>query len=247
LRNKILLIFFNEKYDFWPVYESIKKYYPIGCILDWEQLHAYRNFDYPGKKMLESLIMENIHDESRYKSHWVAIEKEIEKHTAKEVIGTTYGQSPSFSAYIPIETTTNANMVLIKELYFFQSLLGPYYSVIGVDRTEITTGKQKVYITNYLAASPEDGYADTFRKVDSIISQKLPGYLFTPFALCQQEITGLSVRGASDEHNKKVFHALFNDQIDLDAENIGDTLYGGDKWIRTGFNPSAVGGWVIYS
>jgi hypothetical protein len=240
------VIFFNEKYNFWPVYESIKKYYPIGCIEDWELLYKYRAFDYPGKMELESIILDNVHTDNNFNSRWVSIEHEIETLTKKKVIGTTYGQVPCFSGYLELETISTENFTRAKELYFFVSFVGPFYSIIGQDRSIITFDKRKIYHTNYLVVSPENEFAELFGLVEKKIKEKFPGYGFTPFHLCTQELEGLSVRRSNDEHNKTVFHALFNDQIDIAAEFIGDGMYGSNKWIREDYDLSNEGGWNVY-
>ena len=240
------MIFFNEKYNFWPVYESIKKYYPIGCIEDWERLYKCRAFDYPGRMDLESIILDNLHNDNNFNSRWKSIEREIETLTEKKVIGTTYGRAPCFSGYIELESISINNLTRLKELYFFVSFVGPFYSIIGQDRSIVTFDKSNISHTNYLVVSPENEFAEPFSLIEKKIQEKFPGYLFTPFHLCKQELEGLSVRGSNDEHNKTVFHALFNDQIDLSAEFIGDGMYGSEKWIRGDYDGSKEGGWTIY-
>ena len=55
--------FRTDRYDFWSIYEAIKKYYPIGISESLEE-------SFPGRKEKEKLIVENIHQPENYKSRW---------------------------------------------------------------------------------------------------------------------------------------------------------------------------------
>jgi hypothetical protein len=77
------------------------------------------------------------------------------------------------------------------------------------------------------------------------IENRFKGYHFIPFELCKQTIEGLDVR-YSDENLSTVFHALFNDHIDLDTwRTIGDNYYKSDDWIKEGYVDEG-GGWTMY-
>jgi hypothetical protein len=241
-----MMIFFNEKYNFWPVYESIKRFYPIGCMQDWELIYRYREFDYPGVKELGTIIEENIHNESNFSSRWGTIENEIEKVSGNKIIGTTYGQAPSFSGYIQLNNFSDSNSERSKKLYFFLSLVGPYYAIMGSDESVFAFNSNKIFITNYWVASPENEYAQVYKLVETKLKEKFPEYYQIPFHLCQQKLEGLQIRYSDDKNLNCVFHALFNNQVNLNAEFIGDGLYGSDKWIRKGYNASNEDSWTIY-
>lgn len=132
------MFYYNaDKYDFMELYNSIAKYYPIG--VPFENNPAYNN--YPGTKEITKLLEESIHDEDNFKSGWQKIETEIQNGIQFEIIGTTYGQSPCYSSYIEIEKNKVGDLSRYKEIHFFISLLGPFYTIIGQDRNEIRIGK----------------------------------------------------------------------------------------------------------
>lgn len=52
-----------HSHNFWPIYEAIKRFYPIGI-----KRISNSYFDYPGIKELEAKVASSIHDEEAYKS-----------------------------------------------------------------------------------------------------------------------------------------------------------------------------------
>jgi hypothetical protein len=124
------MLYFNyEKFDFWKVYDSIKRFYPIGVKKNESRLY----YSYPCLKELEAIVVENIHDDKHFEERWEHFTKGIETEIGKEIIGTTYGQAPSFSSFVLLEQSSLDNQTRTKELHFFVSLVGPFYSVIGAD------------------------------------------------------------------------------------------------------------------
>ncbi|ADB39966.1 hypothetical protein [Spirosoma linguale] len=238
--------FNTDKYDFWPIYEAIKRFYPIGIRginLDGDNQMF---LSYPGLKELEAIIVDNIHNESHFAERWSNFTQEIQDETGKEVIGTTYGQAPSFSSFVLLEKTSVDNLTRTKEIHFFVSLVGPFYTVIGQDTsTVLRDGKYHYRGTNYLVVSPEDEFADVFKRICAKIEDRFKGYRFVPFEICKQTITGLSVR-YSDEKLDAIFHALFNNSLNLTTWNwLGNDYYKSADWIKEGWKGSD-GDWIIY-
>jgi hypothetical protein len=239
-------MFHSEKYDFWPVYESINKYYSTGVVN--ESNYELNNQDqsiYQGQKELTKVILDNIHDEKVYTSTWKEISLFIEEKTARAVESTTYGQAPCISGEIEIQRSSMPGLVRLKKLNYFISLLGPYYSIIGSDESIISDNGTH-YVTNLLIASPVYDYEETYKLTESIFTEKLPGYRQIPFHLCKERINGLRVTYTESESTNYLFNALFNDHLDLSITCVGDTLYGADKWIRPDYNASKEKGWTIY-
>jgi hypothetical protein len=51
--------FNTDKHDFWPIYDAIKQFYPIGIQKnDDDGMYV----SYPGIKLLETIIIDNIHN-----------------------------------------------------------------------------------------------------------------------------------------------------------------------------------------
>lgn len=236
-----MLHFNYEKFEFWKVYDSIKQFYPIGVKKDSSRMfHSY-----PGLKELETIIIENIHNTKKFKSNWEHFTKELKRQVEKPIVGTTYGQAPCFSSYVVLEKAKLKELTRTKELHFFVSLVGPYYSVVGQDKNMLKIEGRHYPSTSYLVVSPENEFAETFSLLCERIEERFTGYRFIPFELCRQTIGGLDV-SYSDEHLNTVFHALFNDQVDLNTRAvIGNKYFKSEVWIKEDW-VSQGGEWVMY-
>ncbi|MCC7401708.1 MAG: hypothetical protein IT214_09500 [Chitinophagaceae bacterium] len=237
-----MLYFNSDKFDFWKINEAIKYYYPIGVKKDESKMY----FSYPGLKELEDIVVDNIHDDNHFIKRWVNFNKEIEKEIGKEIIGTTYGQAPSFSSYVLLDTVSVGDLTRTKELHFFVSLVGPFYSVVGQDNNAIKIDDHRSYkSTNYLVVSPEREFADIFKVLCEKIEIRFKCFRFVPFEICQQTIEGLSVR-YTDENLNSIFHALFNNHVDLTImRKFGNDYFKAEDWIKEGYVDTG-GGWAIY-
>jgi hypothetical protein len=236
-----MLHFNSDKFDFWKIYDAIKRFYPIGVKRDDSKLY----FSYPGLKELEDIVVDNIHDDSHVTERWENFTKDIENEIGKEIIGTTYGQAPSFSSYVLLDTVSLDNLTRTKELHFFVSLVGPFYTIIGQDVNMVKIEKRHYQSVSYLVVSPEIEFADTFRLLCDRIENHFKGFRFIPFDFCKQTIEGLSVRYTNENLNS-VFHALFNNHVDLTiSRKIGKDYFKSEDWIIEGYVDTG-GGWTAY-
>ena len=225
--------FNSNTHDFWDIYESIKKYYPIGL----EQREGKGNYyEYKGIKELEKIVVENVHDNKNFKERWSKFTEEIGNELNKEIIGTTYGQAPSFSSSIILLRNRIENCIHTKALHFSVSFVGDYFQIYGLDSTTILEEKEKKGYSsvNVVTTSPFEEYKETFEYVEQKLREKYPNYKMIPFAFGQTIINGLQVRYLNDE-NCSINKALFNHF--LSEENIsrskrGDRHYGKDDWIK---------------
>lgn len=220
-----------EEYDLWEIYETIKKYYPIGISRE-EGIGIY--FEYSGIKELEKIIVENIHDDKKYNENWGAFTEELGIELNLKMEGTTYGQAPSFSSSIILESNKMGVCHHTKELHFSVSLIGNFFQIYGLDRTlirEINLSRGYSVI-NVVTTSPFEEFKETFEIVEKKIQEKYPTHRIIPFAFGQAIINGLQVRYV-DAEICSINMALFNHF--LSEENIskstrGNKYYGIDKW-----------------
>ncbi|WP_300601402.1 hypothetical protein [Niabella sp.] len=241
--------FNTAKFDFWPIYEAIKKYYPIGVAADPAFYAAY-----PGRKALTDILVDNIHDDVQYASTWKRFEQEIAATTGKPVTGTTYGQQFCYSAYVTLQVHVNENFTHRHLVHFFVSLLGPFYTVIGEsENTLVIPEEEQVFptykTTNYLVSAPHDGFAVPFRQIEQAIETRFEHYRFVPYWICQQQIEGLYLHHQNETRLPSIFNALFNDQLNLSDQTyrpVGDTFYKSEAWIKKDYDPSKDGQWTVY-
>jgi hypothetical protein len=233
-----MLRFNSDKFDFWPIYDSIKRFYPIGIAND--NPHLFNS--YPGIKELNAIIGDNIHNSEHLNSRWRDFTIELENRIQKPIRGTTFLQ-PCFSSCIEMGTFSFDNFTRTKELHFFVSLLGPFYSIIGHDWNVLKVNNRNYISSNYLVVSPENEYATDFLILSGEIEKRFNGFRFVPFDIVAEVIEGLDVRYAN-RHCNTVFTALFNSHIDLSIRTLGNDLYKSEDWIREGYVDK--GGWTSY-
>src|SRR5688572_29262462 len=113
--------FEEELFNFWPIFECIQKYYPVGITLNEDNEKFYRS--YPGFIELEKIIVDNIHNRKNLRERWTLFEKHLKSKLKVKVEGTTYGLNPSFSASLILEQRKSKGIISSKELHFAVSLL----------------------------------------------------------------------------------------------------------------------------
>jgi len=234
--------FNHEKFDFWSIYNAIVHFYPIGVKKDESKLF----FDYPGYKELEQIIVDEIHDNEKY-NRWEVFSEEISKVTNRQVIGTTYARVPSLSAYLELEKTILDDLTRTKELHFYVSLLGPFYTVFGQDRNTISIENGGSWFsTNYFVVSPEKEFAESFNILCEKIENRFEGYRFVPFYIYEQKLNDLFISYWNENAGGSVFHALFNNTIDFDnVQIVGQDFHKSDNWIKEGYVDSGAR-WISY-
>lgn len=211
---------------------SIQKYYPIGIKSGDPAYHQF-----PGQVELGKIIVDNIHNNKNFKVGWKDFEKEIKKETRKEIDGQTYATKPSFSSRLIIKRFKHAELIHIKSLHFSVSLVGPFFTIFGMDETAITDDKdgRELFFgaVNIVTVSPYKEFESDFNYLRTKIEGRFTGYKFIPFRLGSMLIDGLY---DPFEENKEctIYSALFDDC--LDGYNIyktrGDSSYGFDEWIN---------------
>ncbi len=230
-----------EKFDFWEIYECIAKYYPIGIPIDESRFSQ----SFRGHKDFVSVLEVNLHDNKKFKAVWKSFDNEIKKLTKKKVIGSNFGQEPCFSSYLELEKNRHKDFTRFKELYYYVSLLGNFYTVIGVDRNEVRKINKRFYTTNYLIVSPEHEFTEAYKLLCDQIESRFKGFRFVPFYVCTQTIIGLEVL-ADSEKKDNVFSAIFgSSHYKLKNRILGNEFYKADDWIKEGYVDTG-SHWIIY-
>ncbi|QHT69420.1 hypothetical protein GXP67_23640 [Rhodocytophaga rosea] len=243
--------FDTETYNYWPIYEAIKKYYPLGIFQNDEDSASYQS--YPGLRELEKILLENIHNEESYRKDWITFLDFLKDEFKKEVIGTTYGNSPCFSAYIKLKEKLFDNITVYKELHFAISLLCPFYSIYGLDYTTLTLEKetykgQEAYSNlddedklqyfeaiNSMTVSPYSEYKEYFIKLERKIKERFTNYRLVPHSINCMYLSGLTLF-KSFSYSKKsctIHSGLFHDHFEVNTKVHlirGDEEYGSKQW-----------------
>ena len=232
--------FNSHSSDLWDIYNGIKSFYPIG-IPRGEGVGIF--FEYSGLKKLEGIIMDNVHNEKNFQKRWTDYTDELKKIMKKEIIGTTYGQAPSFSSSIIVEKNVIGACTHLKELHFAKSFVGNFFTIYGLDSTRILDekGESKGYrAANVVTASPFKEFEKDFLLLEKSLRERYPNHKMVPYAFGQQIINGLQVR-YSDAKVCSIYMALFNDIIQprnnfqftqghFVEHTRGDVYFGLDDW-----------------
>lgn len=235
-------IFNTKKYDFWPVYESINYYYPIG--LDPEPPDITEPFriylQFKGQTAFGKLITENFYDQKVFTEKWASIGLEIGKKLNLTAIGTTYGEVPAYSFYLELSSTQAGDHTVFKQLHVAISLLGPFFTIWGVDGSSTQLNGKTYEAINVITVSPHEEYLTIFNAVYQEISARFPDYKFVPYTLHNMTIQGLSLRRTSWPMGKKglIFHALFNALLTGYEIIRGDKYFLLNQWIRDDYDVS---------
>jgi hypothetical protein len=221
----------KQQDSYGAIIDSILKYYPIGIKSDWESYSKY-----PGQIALTEIMIDNIHNRKNFKTRWKDFDKEIGKKTKKKIVGETYGLRPGYSSAAIVNRFENNELLHLKTLHYSVSLIGPFFTIYGIDETCIKDdwdGRNIGYAAiNVVTVSPYKEFELEFNVVKSSIEDKFKGYKFIPFRLHSMVIDGLF-----DSYNDKeltIYEALFDHRLDgFDTMRIrGDSSYGYNEWIK---------------
>jgi len=192
----------------------IQHFYPLGLYEPDDKVY----YAYPGMLERKKIIADNIYDQGVFEHRWVAFCDIVARITGRKVIGTTYGITSGYSAFIEAGRCGDS----IDELHFFQSLLGPYYAVIGVNR-QVRDDRDNRFqpIVSY-TTSPTGAIQDVFLSVSEAIARKFES-AFLPYSVYSVPVQGLIVDAYS--RNRTIFHGLFNNLLEFNVLVQGDTDY----------------------
>jgi hypothetical protein len=219
--------------DFYgPIIEAILKYYPLEIKSD-----APAYFEFSGQVELGKIIVDNIHSRKNFKARWQDFDKEIRTDLKKRIDGQTYATRPSFSSSLIIKKFKHNELIHIKTLHYSVSLVGPFFTIYGVDETAITDkrdGHDLFYTAiNIITISPYKEFESDFNFIKSKIENRFKGYKFIPFDLHSRSIQGL-YDPYKDDEEYTIYRALFDDFLNgYDTyRKRGDYKYGFDEWVK---------------
>ncbi|MEM7510485.1 MAG: hypothetical protein AAF388_06105 [Bacteroidota bacterium] len=231
---------FNPKrFNLWPIYDTIKKYYPIGISRD-SEIYG----EYEGMKELEEVLKEKNPKPRYYDNYWESFEQIVQQKIGFPLESTTDTQTPSFSAFLTIESffptveERNVNqMALTTELHFCVSLLGPFYTVYGVRKGVYLVKHRKRFQRQSLNANivnivyPCGEFETPFLELNELILDQFDGYKFVPYSIFNMEIEGLQVH-YGEGLSRKIYYALFNDSFNFHIPIVEEPgHYGFQDWI----------------
>jgi hypothetical protein len=237
---------FNAKYyNYWPVYTTIGKYYPIGA--DHATWPAFRQ-EYPGTNTLNELITHAFEDNQF--AAWDSFRQQVGKTLGKETFDYSNIHFPAYTAEVILNTFKYETVTHIQKLLFSVSFAGPFFTLFGIDETAVTVYNAEgpdgmISTVNTIVTSPCGDFATAFTTTEQLIHKRFSGYKLLPLS-----ISGLYIKGhynSFTEENENTVHAsLFGNQLNdygTGANYSGDEYYGWSEW-RT--EEPLPGGWTAY-
>ena len=231
-----------DRYDYWSIYEAIKKYYPIGIQPKRHQHNSL--FDhYPGYIAMNQFINDNIIKQKNYRERLGKFKLHLREEVKKPVQDNGRDALvPSFSALVQLQSIKEQDRIFLKELHFSVSLIGPFFTIFGMDRTLLNlSGKfpmavgseqEPVYIfdaTHAITVSPFEEYEQVFTMVEQKISTWFSGYRFIPYYINKMYFEGLRLQN-TDLLPTPIYRLLFNDMLNINEPERGYDAYGSDSW-----------------
>lgn len=210
------------------VADTIKEYYPIDVDI---QSSEYN--DYAGTKKIDALVSENMTNNKAFGQPWKSFLTELKQSTKKRVHNSSHAHEISFSGKVVLETYQDNSMRRIKKIQFAVSLIGPYYSICGIDETLIKDkmdDREFGYpAINVITISPYEEFEKEFTSLESQIKAQFPDHKFLPIDICLSFVKGLHL--SYNQEACTVYNALFNNSLDQFTSNFfrGDVHYGYDK------------------
>ena len=229
------------KYDFTPIEDTIRTYYPIENPEKYDDKNVY---EFPGFEKLNEVINDNFDIQKHYSERWVKFKNFLKLELKKPVQETMSAFHPCYSGKVVLKKEKNTSLVYRKELHFYISLLGPYYSIIGLDSSEIllehtfsTTEETRLvpYRANHaITVSPFLEYEEQFTLLQEKIVEYFPDYKFVPFKISMRNIPGTSLFEPYNEDILKdsVFYALFRPDDIFNTQTRGDNFFGALDWLK---------------
>ena len=210
---------------------TIKEYYPIGVSRPSSEYEAY-----PGTIKLRAIMSGNILNNKNFRERWGTFLKKLRKELKKStynLVSTTYGVGPSFSADLELERYEDESLIRVKKICFAVSLIGTFFTVYGIDETFIKEKRpefpRSYHAINVITASPYLEFQNDFKYLEQQIEKQFEGYQFVPISMSLSEVQGLY-------HDYlecgKVHNALFNHLFDLYDPSF--QKFRGDQWYGYG-------------
>jgi hypothetical protein len=234
---------FHNKYhdhDFSLLYDTIKRHYPIDASM---RITAEKAANTPGFKKIIALVEENFLDKKNYRERWTKLNQFLKKEIKKPVRSTFTLYNCCYSGAIVLEEFKGEDFIKAKKLHFYISLLGPFFSIIGIDSAtillpiEMPRGDSMKDIfekQHAVTVSPIFEYTSTFNLLEGKLREFFPGYSFIPYNVGMSTIKNISFKDDVHVSSKidTVYEGLFGQIAIHDCLSRGDGRYGLNDWLK---------------
>ncbi len=207
------------------LYNSIDYYYPN---IDEVSASNLQNEEKKTNKR-KNLISLKLHDIDEYKL-WLNFLEDLSRNGIERPRNINIKQQPSYNGEIIISSWQKNGVENALSLLFSVSLLGPFYSIIGVENLKIPRDQEgEKYNTSFNGqimafASPTKLLNPYYEILKVRIEKNFKGYKHVPY-----NILNLSVKGLNSS-NDSVYKALFDGPFRFPKIVKGNKYYPLEDW-----------------
>ena len=212
------------------LYQAICNYYPIG-------IHHEQSWyqQYPGVKALNKIQSDKFDNPDQYPKWQQFIEAMDKDLSDAQIEGNTMAIQPSLGGSCMLHRQETDNFFYAQELYFYVSLLGPFYTIFGKDYAMIKGNsdaqvRDAIPFDPVFITSPLGIYEECFHYIEKKLQAEYEDYTFVPHRIGSLRFRGLSLPFLHKEKDGTIHQALFNAE-DFNAYKFkGDENYGVEHW-----------------
>lgn len=226
--------------DFTLISDTIKKYFPVDKP---KRLTSKTVSASPGFNKIGKIANAEFVDDKAYRDKWGKLTSNLKKVFKKPVHGYPDLSGGGFFGEVIIEEDKKPDFVRQKSLKFYVSILGPFFSIHGVDSSvallEIEShvpdfNKGNFEATHAITISPVFEYQEVFNKLEDELRSFFPGYLFVPYTVGMSTIKNISVADELRDPRSldTIYEGLFGLGAVHDCLTRGDEYYGMNDWVK---------------
>lgn len=175
---------------------------------------------------------------------WANYVRELAEHFPEYEAKSDLKLQPGMGALLTLHKETHGELTATKTLHLYHSLLGPYFTIFGVDEAYYYNGEIfHLRFDPIITAAPIEEYSSAFTKLLTYHQTRFPDALFMPFTLARYQQPGLRTPWSNHQSDNSWLEALFVN-IDFGQYSFrGDLSFGQDKWLNFPLNEV---GWTAY-
>ncbi len=229
-----------QDHDFTLISDTIKEYFPVDKP---KRLTSKTVSSSPGFKKIGKIVNEEFLNQKAYRDKWGKLTSNLKKAFKKPIHGHPDLSGGGFLGEVIIDEDKKPDFIRQKSLRFYISILGPFFSIHGVDSSiallEFESrvkdfNKGNFAATHAITISPVFEYQEVFNKLENELRAFFPGYLFVPYNVGMSTIKNISIADETRDPRSldTIYGALFGLGAVHSCLTRGDRYYGMNDWVK---------------
>lgn len=231
-------------FDYWDkpagkqLQEVVRKHYHLV-----ESSDSFSSETEPTTTVAYQHIMKAIAEGFDQTRKWKASIEALKQHFPEVEIVLDIKQQPGVGAIMTLQRLKQSELTASKKLHIYHSLLGPFYTLFGVDEAYYYNGRfYPMRFDPIITATPVEEYDVPFVEVLIHLQQAFPESFFLPFIIGRRPYPGLRTPWSPSEEDHSLLQALFVNHDYGQYSFRGDLFFGLEEW--SDITPR--GGWTAH-